>query len=250
MTELELLIDLHLDAERQGPGSREATLRAIELAGLDRSRRLAVADLGCGTGASAIVLASALEAHVTGVDLVPEFTAALADRARREGLADAIEARTGPIEELPFDDDAFDVIWSEGAIYNIGFERGVRAWRRFLKPGGVLAVTEITWRTEDRPEELETFWTDAYPEIDTASSKISVLERNGYSPLAYFVLPRDCWTENYYRPLLRRFPEFLDRHSESPEARALVDSERREIELFERFGDRYGYGFYIARRQD
>lgn len=250
MTELELLIDLHLGEERQGPGSREATLRAIELAGLDRSRRLAVADLGCGTGASAIVLAGALDAHVTGVDLVPEFTAALADRARREGLGDAIEARTGPIEELPFDDDAFDVIWSEGAIYNIGFERGVRAWRRFLKPGGVLAVSEVTWRTEDRPEELETFWTDAYPGIDTASSKLAVLERNGYSPLAYFVLPRECWTENYYGPLLRRFPGFLDRHSESPEARALVDTERREIELFERFGDRYGYGFYIARRQD
>ena len=57
------------------------------------------------------------------------------------------------------------LIWSEGAIYNIGFERGLKEWRRFLKEGAYLAVSEASWFTEKRPAEIETFWQDAYPEI-------------------------------------------------------------------------------------
>lgn len=244
----DLLVDLHLDGERQGPGSDQATRRAVTLAGLEGATDLAIADIGCGTGASTLVLAHDLDAQITAVDLLPRFLNRLDDRARRLGLADHITTSATSMDELPFDDEALDVIWSEGAIYNIGFERGVSSWRRHLKPGGVLAVSEITWLTHRRPPELEDRWATEYPEVATASTKLAALEAAGYSPLGYFPLPETCWVDHYYRPLQSRFAAFLDRHDHSIAANEVVEAEQHEIDLYERFSAFVGYGFYIATR--
>ena len=71
---IELLIDLHRQTSRQGPGSNETTRRAMELASLEPSVGLRVADLGCGTGASALQLAAELDARVTAVDFSDDFS--------------------------------------------------------------------------------------------------------------------------------------------------------------------------------
>lgn len=152
------------------------------------------------------------------------------------------------MDNLPFGDEEFDLIWSEGAIYNIGFERGVKDWKRYLKMGGLLVVSEITWITGSRPSELQKYWDDEYSEIDVASSKISVLEKNGYSPIGYFVLPEHCWLTNYYLPMQNSFKDFLYRNGNSEEARAIVEAENKEIELYEKYKKYYSYGVYVARK--
>ncbi|WP_445000670.1 class I SAM-dependent methyltransferase [Halomonas mongoliensis] len=248
MNELELLADLHRHNERQGPGGQAETRLALQLAGLCERRNLAIADLGCGTGASTLVLAEALDARIVAVDFLEPFLDTLKARAFEAGLAERITPRQASMEALDFAPESLDAIWSEGAIYNIGFARGVREWRRFLKPGGILAVSELTWLTEQRPAELDAFWRAQYPEVDTASAKLAVLERHGYSPLGYFVLPQHCWLEGYYRPLQQRFSTFLQAHDNSPAAQAIVKEQRQEIALYERYGEYFGYGFYIARK--
>ena len=165
-----------------------------------------------------------------------------------QGLADRINTRVASMDELNFDEESLDVIWSEGAIYNIGFQDGVRSWRRFLRPGGVLAVSEITWLTDRRPAELEDHWTSEYPEVATASTKLAVLEASGYSPLGYFPLPESCWLDHYYRPMQSRFGAFLDRHGHSAAANEIVEAEQHEIDLYERFSAFVSYGFFIATR--
>lgn len=248
MDDIELLIDLHKHAERQGPGGDIETKRAMELAMLDPVAPLRVADIGCGTGASALQLARSLNAEIKAVDFSPEFLEILMDRAGRDGLEGKLDTVTGSMDTLQFDEEELDVIWSEGAIYNMGFEQGIKNWRRFLKPGGVLVVSEITWITDDRPADIQHYWEEAYPEIATASAKIRLLENNGYSPVGYFVLPEKCWLENYYRPLQAGFAGFLERHSHSPQARAIVEAEQQEIALYEKHRSSYSYGFYIARK--
>ncbi len=250
MDDLNLLIDLHVTADRQGPGDAGHTRRAIELAGLSRRRDLDVADIGCGTGASAIVLAQDLESRVVAVDSRPEFLHALRSRAEQAGLADRITPVNASMDRLPFDAERLDAMWSEGAIYNMGFANGVRQWRRFLKRGGILAVSELTWLTASRPPELEDFWRARYAEVGTASSKLAVLERSGYAPIGYFVLPEHCWLDAYYRPMQQRFPAFLARHGSSDAAKAVVAEEALEIDLYERYRACVGYGYYIARRTD
>lgn len=246
--QLKLLIDLHRSNFRQGPGGEAETMKALMLAGLDKSRPLKIADIGCGTGASTIQLAKELDAEITGVDFLPEFLEVLQSRAEKHSVADKITTLCCSMDALPFADGAFDVIWSEGAIYNMGFEAGVSAWRRFLKPGGMLIVSEITWLRADRPAELQSYWNKEYPEINVASAKIGILERHGYIPEGYFYLPKHCWTDNYYRPILNGLDAFLERNGGSDAAREIADSERTEIALYENHADYYSYGVYIARK--
>lgn len=248
MDDLKLLIDLHVTAKRQGPGDATQTRRAIELAGLSGLRNLKVADIGCGTGASALVLAQHLQSQIAAVDNLPAFLATLRSRAEQAGLADRISPVNATMDRLPFEVDSLDAIWSEGAIYNMGFENGVRQWRRYLKRDGILAVSELTWLTASRPTELEDHWHRQYPEVGTASSKLAVLERQGYSPIGYFVLPEQCWLDAYYRPMQERFPAFLARHGSSDAAKAVVAAEALEIDLYERYRAFVGYGYYIARK--
>lgn len=246
MTELELLIDLHKNAHRQGPGSDAETEKAIQLTGIDYNTPLKIADIGCGTGASTLTLAHLLNAKITAVDFLQDFIDVLKTRTESENVADKITPVVASMEQLPFEDEELDVIWAEGAIYNIGFEKGVSDWKRFLKPGGLLIVSEITWLNESRPQALESHWNNEYPEIDTASAKIKILESNGYSPIAYFVLPEQCWLENYYEPMQNSFDAFLSRHGDSDEARAIVEAELNEIELYKKHKSHYSYGVYIA----
>jgi len=250
MDDLKLLIDLHITADRQGPGGEAETRLAIELSELSYRRNLKVADIGCGTGASTLVLAKSLDAHIVAVDFLPEFLEVLRSRAAGEGVAGRIEAVNAAMDALPFEPESLDAIWSEGAIYNMGFENGVRQWRRLLKPGGILAVSELTWLTASRPVELEDHCREHYAEVGTASSKMVALERNGYSPVGYFTLAEHCWLDAYYLPMQKRFPAFLGRHESSAGARAIVAGEQFEIDLYTRHRAFVSYGYYIARKTD
>ena len=162
-----LLIDLHKRSLRQGPGGETETALALSLANLPGSRRLKILDIGCGTGAATRQLARVLNADVTALDLVWDFIAILAKNVRAEELSDRVIPIVGTMDSMPFSAGEFDLIWSEGAVYNMGFERGVRAWKHFLAPGGILVVSDLTWTTAARPAALQQFWDKEYPEVAT-----------------------------------------------------------------------------------
>jgi SAM-dependent methyltransferase len=249
MDDYKLLIDLHKHGDRQGPGGDAETLQAISLAMIDSREPLKIADVGCGTGASSLLLARHLNAQISAIDFLPDFLAVLDERAEQVGVANRISTNACSMDALPFADEELDVIWSEGAIYNIGFEKGVSEWRRFIKQGGLLVASEITWISDIRPPEIESYWNGEYPEIGLASTKIRLLEKHGYSPVGYFVLPDHCWLDHYYRPMQARFEEFLSRNGNSEEAREVVAAEQREIELYETYKAHFGYGMYIAKKR-
>lgn len=249
MPSLDLLIDLHRDGERQGPGSKADTLRALELLQLPVGGDLRIADIGCGTGGQTLTLARKLQGPITAVDLFPEFLEVLNANARKEGLEERIHALQASMDALPFAPEEFDLIWAEGAIYHMGFEAGIRAWRQHLKPGGHLAVSEITWTSNDRSAELEEHWTSEYPEIGRASEKIVQLEASGYTLVGYFILPQASWEQGYYAPLEASLPAFLERHGHSAEARELVRETEKEIRLYRTYRQHFSYGFYLARKE-
>jgi len=245
-----LMVDLHRDGKRQGPGSDNETQRALELTRLDPAAKLRVADIGCGTGASTLVLARLLpEAEITAVDLFPEFLDILTREAEGAGFSGRIHTLPESMENLPFATESLDLIWSEGAIYNIGFRNGVERWRPFLRRGGVIAVSEITWLRPNPPEEIRRHWNAEYPEIATATEKIAILERAGYDLTGYFVLPATSWIDDYYEPAEGRIPAFLERHGALPEATSVVEMERQEADLYRRYREWFSYGFYIARKR-
>jgi SAM-dependent methyltransferase len=250
LDDFQLLIDLHKTAYRQGPGDDAETEKALNLTKADRGAPLKIADIGCGTGASTLVLARLLKAQITAVDFLQDFLEVLDVKANNMGLSEKISTLHSSMDNLPFADDEFDIIWSEGAIYNIGFERGIKDWGRYLKANGLLVVSEITWTTASRPLEIQKHWENEYPEIDTASSKIDILEKNGYSPIGYFVLPEHCWMENYYLPIQNRLADFIARHANIAEAQAIAAAENNERSLYKKYKKYYSYGVYVARKLD
>jgi SAM-dependent methyltransferase len=152
------------------------------------------------------------------------------------------------MDDLPFKDEELDLIWSEGAIYNIGFERGLNEWRKFLKPNSYIAVSEISWFTEERPTEINDFWNDAYPEIDTIPNKVAQMQKAGYIPVASFILPENCWTEHFYAPQVSAQEIFLKKHAGNKSAEDIIVSERHEMALYHKYKAYYGYVFYIGKK--
>ncbi len=242
-----LICEYFSNLERQGPGSPDVTIKALSFIDNLTDKSL-IADIGCGTGGQTMVLAQNAPGQITGLDLFPGFIDIFNHNARDMGLQDRVKGLVGSMFELPFKNEEFDLIWSEGAIYHIGFERGMNEWRKYLKTGGYIAVTECSWFTEERPAEINDFWMEAYPEIDTISNKVAQIQKAGYLPVATFILPENCWTEYYYSPEAKARDKFLCKYAGNKTAEDLVAFQRYEEELYYKYKEFYGYVFFIAKK--
>jgi len=242
-----LICEYFSSTERQGPGSPEVTVQALGFINnlTDESR---IADIGCGTGGQTMVLAQHAPGPITGIDLFPSFIDRLNANAGKLHLQNRIKGIVGSMDNLPFQDEELDLIWSEGAIYNIGFERGLNEWRKFLKTGCYIAVSEASWFTGKRPAEISEFWQDAYPEIDTIPNKVAQMQQAGYIPVATFILPENCWTEHFYVPQIAAQEVFLKKHAGNKTAEELVANQRHEALLYGKYKEYYGYVFYIGKK--
>jgi len=242
-----LICEYFSSLKRQGPGSPEITVKALRF--IDNlTSKSKIADIGCGTGGQTMVLAKYAPGHITGIDLFPAFIDIFNRTARNQHFQDRVKGIIGSMDDLPFKNEEFDLIWSEGAIYNIGFEQGINEWYKFLKPGGHIAVSEASWFTRKRPAEIDSFWKDAYPEIDTISNKVGLMEKAGYIPTATFVLSEHCWIDNFYIPQTGMQERFLKKYAGNRAAEELVMNQRHEAELYHTYKKYYGYVFYIGKK--
>ena len=113
-----LICEYFLNTERQGPGSPEVTLKALGFIDNLTDQSL-IADLGCGTGGQTMVLAQHTPGHITGLDFFPGFIDRFNSNARGLNLQDRVKGIVGSMDNLPFGEEELDLIWSEGAIYNL-----------------------------------------------------------------------------------------------------------------------------------
>lgn len=245
--EFELICEYYSGLERQGPGNPSVTQKALSFIDNLNDNSL-IADIGCGTGGQTLVLADHSKGHITAIDLFPKFIEILKSNINRLNYEDRISTKVRSMDDLPFQKNELDLIWSEGAIYNIGFEIGINDWKKFLKKGGYIAVSEVSWLTERRPDEINEFWNDAYPEINTISSKIVQMEKAGYKVIAHFILPESCWLEDFYKPMPVVQQEFLKKHSNNNAAREFIQNQQHEEKLYNKYKDYYGYVFYIGQK--
>ena len=244
-SQMALVFSFYEGVERKGPGSEESTLKALSLLdGLPANPR--IVEFGCGAGVATIALARSIPCHITAVDIHQPFLDELDRRAVRAGLKDRITTLKANMGSPPFPDESFDVVWSEGAIYNIGFEQGLKRWRRLLRTGGYVAVSEAVWLTENPPQRAKEFWEAEYPAMTSVEKNLSKLSSTGFTPVGHFILPPTDW-ENYYRPLQAHLAEFRQSHTENAAAESLVKSVQKEIDIWKEFGTTFGYAFFVGR---
>ncbi|SHK02788.1 class I SAM-dependent methyltransferase [Desulforamulus aeronauticus] len=245
--EFALINEFFTELERQGPGSPEETIRALNFIG-NLSNKSKIADLGCGTGSQTMALAQNTEATITALDLYAGSIDKLNVTAKKLGLQNRVKGIVGSMDNLPFQNEEFDLIWSEGAIANIGFEKGLNHWKGFLKKDGYVAVTYESWFTDERPAEIEKWWMNAVPEISTIGHNISLMQKTGYIPVAAFTLPESCWIDNYFIPQKTRQEEFLKKYVGNKTVENMISFMRREADLYSRYKQYYGYVFYIGKK--
>ena len=210
--ELKLICDFFSNMERQGPGSPDVTLKALSFIDNLTDKSL-IADIGCGTGGQTMVLAGHIPGQITGLDLFPDFIDIFNRNARQSGLQDRVKGIVGSMDNLPFQNEELDLIWSEGAIYNIGFERGLNEWRRYLKPG-----------------------------------QVAKIHKAGYLPVATFILPENCWTEHYFAAKIEAQKIFLHKYAGNKIAEEFSSLQFDEEELYSKYKAFYGYTFFIAKK--
>ncbi len=249
---MDIFFKIHTDLPREGPGESEATRRALALLKNLPAEPL-ILDIGCGPGLQTLDLARYTKGKVVAVDTHQPFLEQLQKRAQAAALSGRITTANESMFALPFPAHSFDLLWSEGAIYIIGFEQGLRAWRRLLrspepasgKPGGYLAVTEISWLKPNPPQAVAQYWKAEYPGMRGIHENLERLRASGYHEIGHFTLPPTAWWTDYYTPIETRLPSLREKYGDDPEARALLDATQTEIDFYREYSDWYGYVFYV-----
>jgi ubiquinone/menaquinone biosynthesis C-methylase UbiE len=244
---MDIFFELHHDLPREAPGDNVSTHKAFALL-TDLPPRPLLLDIGCGPGEQTLVLAKSTGGHIIAVDTHQPFL----ERLRRNAQEAEVHEKIWPIKTsmfaLPFGEQTFDTIWSEGAIYIIGFTQGLRTWQRFLKPRGYVAVSELAWLRSQPPEEAAIFWKAAYPGMRTHEENLEIIRESGYRNVGHFVLPTESWWKNYYTPLEARITTLREKYQENVEARQQLDDAQQEIDLYRQYADWYGYVFYVMQK--
>ena len=245
---LDLIIKTHVGLERQGPGSPEMTIKALSF--VDNPNAISrVLDLGCGTGGQTMVLAQHIAGKITGMDAIPEFITIFNDNSKNLGFGERVHGIVGSMDNLSFEKEEFDLMWSEGAIDNIGFEKGLHHWHGFLKKNGYVAVTCASWFTDEQPAEIKKFWNDAGCELGTIGYNIAIMQKIGFIPVAIFTLPEKCWTDNYFISREAADNALLKKYPGNKTVEDYIESNKYEAELYSKFKQHYGYAFYIGKKE-
>lgn len=201
------------------------TRQAFQL--LPRLDHPAILDIGCGTGVPTLELARLSTGLVIGVDIDQACLDELARKAASAGLAGRVTTLNQSLFQLEFPDESFDLLWAEGSIAVIGFERGLREWRRLLKPAGFMGI---------------------HDERGDLSQKLSAIQGCGYELLGQVVIAGETWWREYYEPVERRITALREQYPRDPGARAALAAKEREVELVKNHPEQYASVFLVLQK--
>jgi SAM-dependent methyltransferase len=152
------------------------------------------------------------------------------------------------MEEMDFADKTFDIIWSEGALYFMGFQNGLKKCRQLLKDNGYLAVSEFVYLVSNPPKEVVEFSKNEFSEIKDIQSNIELIKNEGFRLLSHFTLPESAWLDSYYAPMQKEIFRMREKYKDNKDALAVFDMLQHEINFYKKYSKYYGYEFFIMQK--
>lgn len=229
---------------RGGPGSAEDTRKAFNLIPNPPEEPL-ILDIGCGPGPQTIELAKITNGKIIAIDNHQGFLDKLIQRVKKGGFSEKITVKNMSMLEMDFDDKTFDIIWSEGALYFMGFQNGLKKCRKLLKENGYLAVSEFVYLVPNPPKEVVEFSTNEFSEIRDIPGNIKLIENEGFRLLSHFTLPESDWLISYYAPMQKEILRMREKYKDNKDALATFDMLQYEINFYKKYSKYYGYEFFV-----
>jgi cyclopropane fatty-acyl-phospholipid synthase-like methyltransferase len=244
------IFDLFCGLPRGGPGNEGCTIRALRIVS-DLVCSPKVLDAGCGVGASTLVIARNLDCQLTAIDTFEKVIEILQKKITDRGLETRVKALVHDMGNPEGLGKKFDLIWSEGAVYNLGFENGLKTLARALNPRGYIAVTEMTLLEDAIPDEVKAYMDKYYPAVTTIEGNLEIIKKCGLSEEGHFVLPESAWSDDFYTPMAEVIPKYRE-ENESGSRDSVLEEELRELEeeidFYHKYSRYFGYVFYVMRK--
>ena len=186
-----------------------------------------ILDIGCGSGIPTLELARLGQGEVLGIDIDQPALDEFNRKIKKARPANQVRAVNCSMFDIDFPDESFDIVWSEGSIYAIGFEKGLREWKRLLKPGGFMVVHDEQGNVREKLEQISNY---------------------GYELLGYFLLSQDTWRMEYFAPLEKLVNEFQNKLTDDPKTSEELHQAQDELDMFRKNPERNSSVYFVMKK--
>jgi len=232
--------------DKLSPGDDSLSLYVLR--SLPEHRFEVVVDAGCGAGRQTFVLVDELKTLIHAVDSYQPFLDRLKQRAKDKGFNQLVRTHCMDMKDIPIAFPMIDLLWAEGAAYNIGFANALATWAKAIRPDGFAVISELCWLRDEVPAPVKEFFRSGYPEMQSVEQNIQTAEEAGYELFNTYTLPKETWLKDYYDILEPRAKSLVS-HSDVA-VRDFALETLKEIETFRIAKDSYGYVFYVLQRSN
>ena len=234
---------------RQGAGDDEHTEKAFSIIPEPLKGGGEILDVGCGKGVQTMALARLCPScRIIATDIHQPFLDAVDEKIAAEGFSGRIKTVCASMDDLPFGEESFDIIWAEGCSSIIGIENAVRHWKKLLKQGGYMMISDIFWFTETPSDEVREFFAEFHPAMMIEDKGSEIIRNAGLELVGSFRLPSRVWEESFYGKLREKFGRLEEEYANNEGALMIIEGLKRQTKIFEKYPDEFGNTYYVMRK--
>ncbi len=232
-----------------GPGDDEHTEKAFSIITEPRKGGGEILDVGCGRGVQTMALARLCPScRIIATDIHQPFLDAVDEKIAAEGFSGRIKTVRASMDALPFGEESFDIIWAAGCSFIMGFENAVRYWKKFLKPGGYMMISDVFWFTESPSAEAAEFYAEIHPEMMIEDKGFEIIRNAGFELVGSFRLPSRVWVETFYGKIKGTLGGLEEEYADDEGALMIINGLKRQTEIFEKYSDEFGNTYFVMRK--
>jgi len=247
MEGIEYIYELCEMLPRSGPGDNAYTRRAFNSIPETQTPPF-ILDIGCGQGMQTIELAKISNGKIIALDNHQRFLDMLMEQAIKQRFDEKIIPKNISMLDMDFKEETFDIIWSEGALYFMGFQNGLKRCHQLLKEKGYLAVTELVYTAPNPPASVVEYFKSEYPDIKNVGENIETIKKERFNLISNFTLPESAWLNNYYLPIEKELPRLNKKYQGNEVALAVFEGFRNEVDFYRKYSKFYGYEFFVMQK--